>query len=44
MVSLADLSQPAGVTAVLDEMETHFCVRRLFAEPVPGSFPQCAEK
>lgn len=44
MVSLADLSQPAGVTAVLNEMEMHFCVRRLLAEPVPGSFPQCAEK
>lgn len=43
MVSLADLSQPAGVTAVLDEMEMHFCVSRLLAEHVPGSFPPCAE-
>lgn len=44
MVSLADLSQPAGVTAVLAEMETHFCASRLLAEHVPGSFRQCAEE
>lgn len=44
MVSLADLSQPAGVTAVLAEMETHFCESRLLAECVPGSFRQCAEE
>lgn len=44
MASLTDLSQAAGVTAVLIEMEMHVCVSRLPAEPVSGSFPQCAEK
>lgn len=28
LVSFADLSQPAGVTAVLAEMEMHFCVKQ----------------
>lgn len=44
MVSLADLSQPAGVTAVIAEMEMHFCASRLLAEHAPGSFPQHAEE
>ena len=44
MVSLADLSQPAGVTAVLAETETHFFSSRLLEERVPGSFRQCAEE
>lgn len=43
-MGLADLSQPAGVTAVFAEMETHFCASRLLAERVPGSFRQCAEE
>lgn len=43
-MSLADLSQPAGVTAVIAEMETHFCASRLLAERVPSSFCQCAEE
>lgn len=43
-MSLTGLSQPAGVTAVLAEMEMHFCVSRRHAERVPGSLPQCAEK
>lgn len=44
MGSLADLSQPPGMTAVLAEMETHFCASRLLVECVPGSPPQCAEE
>lgn len=40
MARLADLSQPAGVTAVLAEMETHFCVSRLLSEHAGGSFAQ----
>lgn len=44
MVSLADLSQPAGLTAALSETEVHFCASRLLAECVRDSFPQRAEE